>query len=90
MGVGRGYGANMLTKYLAEAGETSPLTAAVCIDNPFDLEEITRTSPFCVSLDRQLTGGLVEILLANKVWYCLYNTHHDDFINSLGVSSSFY
>uniref|UniRef100_A0A1J3I0Z5 Embryogenesis-associated protein EMB8 n=1 Tax=Noccaea caerulescens TaxID=107243 RepID=A0A1J3I0Z5_NOCCA len=66
MGVGRGYGANMLTKYLAEAGETSPLTAAVCIDNPFDLEEITRTSPFCVSLDRQLTGGLVEILVANK------------------------
>ncbi|CAA7051576.1 unnamed protein product [Microthlaspi erraticum] len=66
MAVGRGYGANMLTKYLAEAGETTPLTAAVCIDNPFDLEEMTRTSPFCFSLDRQLTGGLVEILLANK------------------------
>ncbi|KAL0735721.1 hypothetical protein Bca4012_011931 [Brassica carinata] len=66
MGVGRGYGANMLTKYLAEAGERTPLTAAVCIDNPFDLEEITRTSPYCTSLDRQLTGGLVEILLANK------------------------
>ncbi|WZZ91064.1 hypothetical protein YC2023_119643 [Brassica napus] len=67
MGVGRGYGANMLTKYLAEAGERTPLTAAVCIDNPFDLEEITRTSPYCTSLDQQLTGGLVEILLANKV-----------------------
>ncbi|CAG7911092.1 unnamed protein product [Brassica rapa] len=66
MGVGRGYGANMLTKYLAEAGERTPLTAAVCIDNPFDLEEITRTSPYCSSLDQQLTGGLVEILLANK------------------------
>ncbi|KAL0647735.1 hypothetical protein Bca4012_046026 [Brassica carinata] len=66
MGVGRGYGANMLTKYLAEAGERTPLTAAVCIDNPFDLEEITRTSPYCTSLDQQLTGGLVEILLANK------------------------
>ncbi|KAJ0243660.1 hypothetical protein HA466_0196870 [Hirschfeldia incana] len=66
MGVGRGYGANMLTKYLAEAGERTPLTAAVCIDTPFDLEEITRTSPYCTSLDRQLTGGLVEILLANK------------------------
>ncbi|KAF3567766.1 hypothetical protein DY000_02018817 [Brassica cretica] len=66
MGVGRGYGANMLTKYLAEAGERTPLTAAVCIDNPFDLEEITRPSPYCTSLDQQLTGGLVEILLANK------------------------
>ncbi|XP_013667524.2 uncharacterized protein LOC106371951 isoform X2 [Brassica napus] len=66
MGVGRGYGANMLTKYLAEAGERTPLTAAVCIDNPFDLQEITRTSPYCSSLDQQLTGGLVEILLANK------------------------
>ncbi|CAH8362180.1 unnamed protein product [Eruca vesicaria subsp. sativa] len=66
MGVGRGYGANMLTKYVAEAGERTPLTAAVCIDTPFDLEEITRTSPYCTSLDRQLTGGLVEILLANK------------------------
>ncbi|EOA26144.1 hypothetical protein CARUB_v10019580mg [Capsella rubella] len=66
--VGRGYGANMLTKYLAEAGERSPLTAAVCIDNPFDLEETTRsrTSPYSTSLDQQLTGGLVEILLANK------------------------
>ncbi|XP_019100015.1 PREDICTED: uncharacterized protein LOC104779638 isoform X1 [Camelina sativa] len=64
--VGRGYGANMLTKYLAEAGERSPLTAAVCIDNPFDLEEITRTSPYSTSLDQQITGGLVEILLANK------------------------
>ncbi|XP_024012596.1 uncharacterized protein LOC18018807 isoform X2 [Eutrema salsugineum] len=66
MGVGQGYGANMLTKYLAEAGERTPLTAAVCIDTPFDLEEITRTSPYCISLDRQLTGGLVEILQANK------------------------
>ncbi|KAL1213218.1 Embryogenesis-associated protein EMB8 [Cardamine amara subsp. amara] len=66
MGVGRGYGANMLTKYLAEAGERTPLTAAVCIDNPFDLEEITRTSPYCTSLDQQLTGGLVEILRENK------------------------
>jgi predicted alpha/beta-fold hydrolase len=64
--VGRGYGANMLTKYLAEAGERTPLTAAVCIDNPFDLEEITRTSPYSTSLDQQLTRGLVEILLANK------------------------
>lgn len=69
--VGRGYGANMLTKYLAEAGERTPLTAAVCIDNPFDLEEITRTSPYSTSLDQQLTSGLVEILLANKVVFFL-------------------
>ncbi|XP_019057821.1 PREDICTED: uncharacterized protein LOC104811288 [Tarenaya hassleriana] len=66
MGVGWGFGANMLTKYLAEVGERTPLTAAVCIDNPFDLEEITRTSPYHSTLDRHLTHGLVEILRSNK------------------------
>ena len=66
MGVGWGYGANMLTKYLVEAGESTPLTAAVCIDNPFDLQEATRTFPHNISLDQKLTAGLVDILLANK------------------------
>ncbi|KAI4990481.1 hypothetical protein ZWY2020_038844 [Hordeum vulgare] len=66
MGVGWGYGANMLTKYLVEAGESTPLTAAVCIDNPFDLQEATRTFPHNIALDQKLTAGLVDILRANK------------------------
>uniref|UniRef100_A0ACD5Y233 Uncharacterized protein n=6 Tax=Avena sativa TaxID=4498 RepID=A0ACD5Y233_AVESA len=66
MGVGWGYGANMLTKYLVEVGESTPLTAAVCIDNPFDLEEATRSFPHNISLDQKLTAGLVDILRANK------------------------
>ncbi|XP_028069999.1 uncharacterized protein LOC114272477 isoform X1 [Camellia sinensis] len=65
MGVGWGYGANMLTKYLAEVGERTPLTAATCIDNPFDLEEATRSSHHIV-LDQKLTGGLIDILQSNK------------------------
>ncbi|XP_058078865.1 uncharacterized protein LOC131227156 isoform X3 [Magnolia sinica] len=65
-GIGWGYGANMLTKYLGEASERTPLTAAVCIDNPFDLEEATRSSPHHVAMDQKLTGGLVDILRSNK------------------------
>ncbi|XP_034583494.1 uncharacterized protein [Setaria viridis] len=66
MGVGWGYGANMLTKYLVEVGESTPLTAAVCIDNPFDLQEATRSFPHHIALDQKLTAGLVDILRANK------------------------
>ncbi|GAA0145832.1 metalloprotease [Lithospermum erythrorhizon] len=65
--VGWGYGANMLTKYLAEVGEQTPLTAATCINNPFDLEEATRCSPHHIDYDKNLTNGLVEILQSNKV-----------------------
>lgn len=66
MAVGWEYGANMLTKYLAEFGERTPLTAAICIDNPFDLEEATRSSVHQV-FDRRQTDGLVKILQCNKV-----------------------
>ncbi|KAK6248836.1 hypothetical protein QUC31_020401 [Theobroma cacao] len=66
MGVGWGYGANMLTKYLAEVGEKTPLTAATCIDNPFDLEEATRLTPYHIALNQKLTGGLIDILRSNK------------------------
>ncbi|KAL5206522.1 hypothetical protein ABZP36_034731 [Zizania latifolia] len=66
MGVGWGYGANMLTKYLVEVGVSTPLTAAVCVDNPFDLQEATRSFPHHISLDRKLRTGLVDILCANK------------------------
>ena len=67
MGVGWGYGANMLTKYLAEVGEGTPLTAAVCIDNPFDLEEATRSYSHHMGIHQKLTDGLVDILRSNKV-----------------------
>ncbi|OAY76761.1 Embryogenesis-associated protein EMB8 [Ananas comosus] len=69
MAVGWGYGANMLTKYLAEVGEATPLTAAVCIDNPFDLEEATRSFPHHIALDQKLTSGLIDILRANKEFF---------------------
>ncbi|KAI4335161.1 hypothetical protein L6164_013832 [Bauhinia variegata] len=66
MGVGWGYGANMLTKYLAEVGERTPLTAATCTDNPFDLDEATRSSPYHIVNDQKLTSGLVDILRSNQ------------------------
>ncbi|XP_065019059.1 uncharacterized protein LOC135644974 isoform X2 [Musa acuminata AAA Group] len=66
MSVGWGYGANMLTKYLSEVGESTVLTAAVCIDNPFDLTEVTRSFPHHVSLDQKIRSGLIDILRANK------------------------
>ncbi|TKY54378.1 Embryogenesis-associated protein EMB8 [Spatholobus suberectus] len=69
MGVGWGYGANMLTKYLAEVGERTPLTAATCIDNPFDLDEATRSSPYHIVTDQKLTGGLIDILQTNKALF---------------------
>ncbi|XP_061361617.1 uncharacterized protein LOC133305413 isoform X2 [Gastrolobium bilobum] len=69
MGVGWGYGANMLTKYLAEVGERTPLTAATCIDNPFDLDEATRSSPYHIVTDQKLTGGLIDILRTNKALF---------------------
>ncbi|KAJ9538819.1 hypothetical protein OSB04_031552 [Centaurea solstitialis] len=65
MGVGLGYGANMLTKYLAEFGEKTPLTAATCLDNPFDLKGPAAYSNH-LDVDENLTGGLIDILQANK------------------------
>lgn len=67
MGVGWGYGANMLTKYLGEASETTPLTAAVSIGNPFDLDEATRSLSHYSVLDRKLVEGMKDILRRNKV-----------------------
>ncbi|KAL3744618.1 hypothetical protein ACJRO7_013824 [Eucalyptus globulus] len=66
MGVGWGFGANMLAKYLAEVGERTPLAAATLINNPFDLEEVTRSSAHHVGTDENLTSGLVDILRSNK------------------------
>ncbi|XP_042390058.1 uncharacterized protein LOC121981545 isoform X1 [Zingiber officinale] len=66
MSIGWGYGANMLTKYLADVGDSTVLTAAVCIDNTFDLDEATRSFPHHITLDQKLTSGLVNILQANK------------------------
>lgn len=65
MGVGLGYGANMLTKYLAEVGEKTPITAATCLDNPFDLKG-PAASPNHLYVDENLTSGLIDILQSNK------------------------
>ena len=51
MAIGWEYGANMLTNYLSEAGENTLLIDATCIDNPFDLEEATRSSPYHMAID---------------------------------------
>ncbi|GFP85518.1 embryogenesis-associated protein emb8 [Phtheirospermum japonicum] len=66
MAVGWGYGANMLTKYLAEFGERTPLMAATCIDNPFDLEEAMRSTVYHTDFDQRHTNGLIKILQCNK------------------------
>ncbi|XP_078156668.1 alpha/beta-Hydrolases superfamily protein isoform X3 [Carex rostrata] len=66
VGVSWGYGSNMLTKYLAEVGDSTPLTAAVCINNPFDLDEATWSIPYGLSLDQELLSGLIDIMKANK------------------------
>ncbi|KAK7830141.1 hypothetical protein CFP56_028552, partial [Quercus suber] len=49
------------------ASQNKPLTAATCIDNPFDLEEATRSSPYHMAIDQKFTGGLIDILRSNKV-----------------------
>lgn len=69
MGVGWGYGANMLTKYLGEASETTPLAAAVSIGNPFDLDEATRSLSHHSVLDRKFVEGLKDILQRNKALF---------------------
>ena len=76
MAVGWEYGANMLTKYLVEAGENTPLTAATCIDNPFDLEEATRPSPYHMAIDQKLTSGLIDVLRSNKVGDCFQSSDY--------------
>lgn len=69
LGIGWGFGANMLAKYLGEEAGSASLMAAVCISNPFDLEEtlghLSRAKGG--ELDRAMTKGLVNILEANKV-----------------------
>ncbi|XP_076925174.1 uncharacterized protein LOC143587900 isoform X1 [Bidens hawaiensis] len=62
MAVGFGYGANMLTKYIAQVGEETPLTAAICLDNPFDLQRAS-CHPY---VDHGLTSGLIDMLQSNK------------------------
>lgn len=69
MGVGWGFGANMLAKYLGEEGGSAPLMAAVCISNSFDLQETSKhlSSTNGGKFDRAMANGLVRILEANKV-----------------------
>lgn len=90
MGVGWGYGANMLTKYLAEVGEKTPLTAVTCIDNPFDLEEATRLTPYHIALNEKLIGGLVDILRSNKVVDCFKSCNFSLKITSVFMNASLY
>lgn len=69
MGVGWGWGANMLTKYLAEEAGSTSLMAAVAISNPFDLQQSSMFLGMTNGgqLDRVMAKGLVNILKNNKV-----------------------
>ena len=57
----------MLMKYLAD-------TAAMCIDNPFDLEEATRLFPYHMAIGHKFIGGLIDILRSNKVGDCFQSS----------------
>ena len=74
MAIGWEHGANMLTKYLAEVGENTLLTVATCIDNPFDLEEATRSFPYHMAIGHKFIGGLIDILRSNKVGDCFQSS----------------
>lgn len=70
MAVGIGYGANMLTKYLAQVGEETPLTAATCLDNPFDLKMAAAAAAAAAGgspSHQNLTDGFIDMLQSNKV-----------------------
>ncbi|CAK9217031.1 unnamed protein product [Sphagnum troendelagicum] len=69
--IGWGFGANMLAKYLGEDSAATPVMAAVCISNPFNLEEMSRylARTRDGELDRAFTKGLVDILAANKMLF---------------------
>ena len=57
----------MMMKYLAD-------TAAMCIDNPFDLEEATRSFPYHMAIGHKFIGGLIDILRSNKVGDCFQSS----------------
>ncbi|KAJ7565186.1 hypothetical protein O6H91_02G051900 [Diphasiastrum complanatum] len=78
MSIGWGFGANMLTKYLGEEGDATPVAAAVSIDNPFDLELATRhVEDRFRNHSRELTKGYVEILRSNKLLFQGLNKNFD-------------
>jgi predicted alpha/beta-fold hydrolase len=72
LGVGWGLGANALTTYLGKEGSYTPLTAAVCIDNPFDLTSVTRpiSGSRWVDYNQSMSKGLAQIVDTNKVCGC--------------------
>ncbi|CAM6096093.1 unnamed protein product [Calypogeia fissa] len=71
LGIGWGLGANVLARYLGEEGSYTPLTAAVCIDNPFDLSSVARpiSGSRWVDYNISLSNGLVQILDSSKMLF---------------------
>ncbi|MCO5576781.1 hypothetical protein L7F22_030601 [Adiantum nelumboides] len=69
MAVGWGYGADMLVKYIGEEAASTPVTAAVCIENTFDLEESNKLfqDDHVNLFDRKMASGFVEILKSNQM-----------------------
>ena len=78
MGVGWGFGANMLAKYLGEQAGSASLMAAVCISNSFDLQETSKhlRSTKGGKFDRAMADGLVRILEANEVSHTQQSVNH--------------
>ncbi|CAM6129107.1 unnamed protein product [Calypogeia fissa] len=71
LGIGWGLGANVLARYLGEEGSYTPLTAAVCIDNPFDLSSVARpiSGSRWVDYNISQSNGLVQILDSSKMLF---------------------
>ncbi|KAI5073559.1 hypothetical protein GOP47_0011572 [Adiantum capillus-veneris] len=69
MAVGWGYGADMLVKYFGEEAASTPVTAAVCIENTFDLEEATKFSQDdrVELFNQKMASSFVEILKSNQM-----------------------
>ncbi|KAH7422912.1 hypothetical protein KP509_12G031700 [Ceratopteris richardii] len=86
MAVGWGYGADMLVKYLGEEASSAPITAAVCIDNTFDLEEINKFSfdQHTDLFNQNMRNSYVEILKANQM---IFEGRGKDFDLQKGLSA---
>jgi predicted alpha/beta-fold hydrolase len=67
-------GANILTRYLGEEGDGTPLAAAVAMCNPFDLPRADANFQrgFCKFYDWNLANSLRRI----------YGRHHDKFVEA--------
>ena len=72
--MGFSLGANILTKYLGEEGERSPLAGACVVSNPFNFQEGWK------HIRRNLFGFYEKVL--SMIWIEKYASHLDTFLES--------